>query len=87
MSLLTPEIKSDILARLHEKPGECSTPLSPEDSKFRCYLRKFFNRLAAGPGLSDSKPASALEKPWSDPRASNTISKEVPLIYIGTLNI
>ncbi|KAL5109651.1 hypothetical protein TcWFU_000163 [Taenia crassiceps] len=76
VSLLTPEVKSDILARLHENPDECSTPLLPEDSKFRCYLRKFFNRLAAGPGLSDSKTTSGLEKPWSDPRAANTISKE-----------
>ncbi|KAL5967765.1 ERI1 exoribonuclease 2 [Taenia solium] len=76
VSLLTPEVKSDVLARLHEKPNECSTPLSSEDSKFRCYLRKFFNRLAAGPGPSDSKSASAFEKPWRDPRAANTISKE-----------
>ncbi|CDS42750.1 rhoptry protein [Echinococcus multilocularis] len=76
VSLLPPEVKADILARLHEKPDECSTPLAPEDSKFRCYLRKFFNRLAAGPGLSDLKPISTLEKPWRDPRAANTVSKE-----------
>ncbi|VDM31981.1 unnamed protein product [Hydatigera taeniaeformis] len=76
VSLLAPDTKSDILAHLHERPDECFTPLSSEDSKFRCYLRKFFNRLAAGPGLTDLKPASALDKPWRDPRAADTISKE-----------
>ncbi|KAM3180592.1 hypothetical protein ACTXT7_015985 [Hymenolepis weldensis] len=79
MSVLSSKVKTEILDQLQNKFRRLITPLPSEENKFRSYLRTFFNRLSAGPGVSDYQPASKMSKLWRDNALSNTVSKEILL--------
>ena len=86
LSILSPEVKSDILTHLNANTAQAYSPLSSEELQYRGHLRNFFNRLAAGPGLSDANPVPTSDKPWRDNRAAITVTKEVRRsMHVATL--